>query len=322
MRISSSFATLYLLGMTAVIEASNAATIPPQNPQETSPQSQKLQQHCNELCERIHKQSTTLWTLIAGIRSREDADKNVAIFREISAELAQLDIELSEIELSEEGTGILDPELSLRILQAYSNLDAEFSSLYQANCLDSKAMQIAVTDALRAGFFDASRLPSPESEHIQLNDQEAKVELNRMRNLLEPDSHILRDLSCVNGPETALPAKQRLKPNIQALHKLSPKGNMLKRRFKDTEDEQYRSIYLSIERILWDIRSEYVRIAALPHHETENFRDLSNSLDELYLSLEETHQLWFSIIFDDSFLSDMDNAFEEGHAAAREKAPQ
>lgn len=76
-------------------------------------------------------------------------------------------------------------------------------------------------------------------------------------------------------------------------------------------------ILAPLEPILWAIRSEIVRIAALPGYEAETYDDFSVALDVVFESLAATHACMFDSVFDASFRSDLDNALRENSISSQ-----
>ncbi len=255
-----------------------------------------------------------MWLLLSGIRNKQEADAAAAKFTQLHRELVTLDQSLSLHEDAMKQTVIGNDELeylSERIISSYQILDSEFDSLNQAYCLGSGDLSIAFQMAIKQGFFIPSKRVGPHMGLAPLKAAEARIELERMEKLLAPDKAILDCLCSVKDGITALQNAQALHPHIRELHKLRPAPEHINRAFPAPSNPRYQECYYPIERLLWGIRNEYVRIVAIQGYESADFDLLSSTLDELYLSIEETHPAWFAGIFDDSFLSDMDAAYRE-----------
>lgn len=264
---------------------------------------------------KLHKDivalSNTIWMQISSLRSKQEADAAAAQFSQSAAQLSQLDRQLQAWEQDYKLPPHAEAELQAmgdEVINAYILLGNEFAQLYNSHCLDSPALQQAFDQALRQGFFYIAT-NNTQSEDIEfLSPAEAEAELQRLQQLLEPDQkacQYLRQVCDANSAKTA--ASELLKP-IENLHQLRPKPELANRALHP-DNEQYAKIRPPLEKALWDIRHQYIRIASTFAPESEDFNTLANTLDELFLSLEETHTHIFPFIFDDSFLGDMDAAF-------------
>ncbi len=259
---------------------------------------------------RIFIGTQKLWLLLSPIDSKAEADAATAEFRALTRELIRLDIELSGFEYTHPDA--IDVELNQNIIEAYRNIDVEFASLYRARCFGSTSLYQAFEDLKGTNFFDTSMLPPNQPVLPKLNAREENIELTRLKRLIAPDTAILDHLSQIADTQSAGSQCRAIKPYLQKLDTLRPDTKYLYRYFSNTKDKDFHATQAEIQRLLWNMRTEYVRIAALPiHPEEESHELLAHTLDELYYNLEVTHHYWFNVVFDSSFLLDMDEAFRQ-----------
>jgi hypothetical protein len=91
----------------------------------------------------------------------------------------------------------------------------------------------------------------------------------------------------------------------------------MNRDFAPRNQSVAREVLAPIEPILWAIRSEIVRIAALPGYEAETYDAFSDALDRVFECLAATHCNIFDSIFDSSFRCDLDNALQENAVSSQ-----
>lgn len=257
--------------------------------------------------------SQQIWAQLSAISNKQDAEAAADEFAEKASRLTALDQELQALEqdenLDETDQAMMD-ELAPHVIDSYVMLGSEFTAIYNNQCLDSPKLKASFELALRGGFFFVSHSSDKPLDLPALNDEEATQELSRIRQLLEPDRLAHLYLSRVTNASTAKIAAGQLLEPIARLHKLRPVAEQGMRPFPNGGQQQYLELVVPIEKSLWGIRSEYVRLAATFAPDSEDYNTLANTLDELYLSLEETHTRLFTSVFDESFLQDMDDAYD------------
>ncbi len=278
-----------------------------------TPQNQATDmQRITELHHDIVQLCQQIWTQLAALSTQQDADVAAPTFREKAMRLTKLDRELKDLELddtlSTEAKEAMS-KLSPRIIESYVTLGSEFDAIYRTDCLQSSKLLESFDEALRGGFFFTSHHSDRPHDLPQLTQQEAEQELKRIEQLLAPDQEAQACLKMVTSSSTAKMAAVQLITPIKRLHSLLPENDLGLRPFDKENQLRYQAMVQPIERTLWGIRAEYVRIATAFSPESEDYNYLANTLDELYLSLEETHPRIFTTIFDQSFLDDMDEAY-------------
>ncbi len=268
------------------------------------------QEELNRVSRDILLSSQTLWLLLSKIDDKKKADASAEAFRKLTIELILLDQKLSELE--NQAPDILPNELNRNIIESYRDIDTEFGSLYRVRCFGSGPLYQAFEEALGSNFFDTTMLPPNHPELPKLQLSEEKIELSRLKKLISPDTAILQLLMQIEDTRTAGKHCRALLPHLRKLTELHPNNQYLYRDFTNTQERDFRQTRHALQDLLWNMRSEYVRIAALPLDPMEDSHELlANTLDELYFNLEVTHHYWFSLIFDNSFILDMDEAFRE-----------
>lgn len=260
-----------------------------------------------------------IWMQLSAISNREEADEAAESFAERAQQLTYLDRELQELEQNKQlssDTQEAMAEMAAQIIESYVLLGGEFSAIYHKQCLDSEKLQASFELALRGGFFFVSHNSDAPKDLSPLNPDEAQLELARISQLLPTNQEAQACLRCVRDAATARNAAIDLLKPIERLHELRPDGDLGLRPFATADRHRYEQLQAPLEQSLWNIRHEYVRIASTFAPESEDFNCLANTLDELYLSLEETHARIFTIVFDESFLHDMDEAFAKHNQSA------
>lgn len=249
-----------------------------------------------------------MWFLLSGISDKEEADaaatKFVALVQEsetIGDKLyAQQAMDIEALDM-----------MHYRIAEVYESLSYEFESLCKARCYGSQNLIAAFRAAVSAGLFDDDSMPELEHPKPPLSDAEARTELVRLKRLVEPDRAVLAALQTVKDAESAAKATEELSALSTRLQKLLPESSIAKRKFADKTAPNVRAAIEPIEPLLWGIRSEIVRIAALPGYDDEPFDLFSDTLDTIFQSLGDTHDMCFDEVFDESFRSDLDEALHE-----------
>lgn len=215
-----------------------------------------------------------------------------------------------------ECVGMMD-SVQMRILESMDDLHVEFLGICRARCYGSSRLINAFEEAIRLGMFteeDAEMLSEPLNP---LSADETNIEMARLNRLLEPDRAVLKVLTAVDGEETAAEAVAELNLLAQRIKALIPDEAMLHRQFAPEYMPTVRLVLDPIEPVLWGIRSEIVRIAALPGYESETYDEFSIALDVVFESLGATHAVLFDSVFDASFRSDLDNALRENSISSQ-----
>lgn len=263
--------------------------------------------------------SSEMWFLLSGIGSKDDADKTAARFRELVKLTFELDNRLSSLPLATpdaECVGMMD-QVQMRILETLDDLHVEFVSICRANCYGSEALSQAFEEAVQLGMFAQDDMDLMQRPSEPLTEAEASVEIARIRQLQAPDSAVLEILLTVQDEESASAAAPQLVQLARELKMLLPEMLRKKRDFSSTSTLVAREALAPIEPILWAIRSEIVRIAALPGYEAEIYDTFSDALDSVFESLGATHCVLFDSVFDASFRVDLECALQENNISSQ-----
>lgn len=295
--------------------AAHAATVP------ATPQKQ-------EIIYRDFLQSVSdLWFLLSGISNRADADAQTPAFTDLVHRICLLDEQVSaastnsglpmevEAEVHEDAasaeTAELLETLQLRILESFEDVNGEFLSLCRVRCYGSAKLRKAFEEASDTGMFSEEALLILKHEKRRLSEQETERELMRMKRLVEPDRAVLRVLEQVKDVASAQKAVASLNKLSRRLQSLIPEhaeeDTMLAESAKTKEHE----VYEPLSPLLWGIRTELVRIAALPGYDGEPYDGFSEALNMVFSDLDATHRRYFDDIFDASFRQDLNNALQE-----------
>ncbi len=267
------------------------------------------------------KTATEMWFLLSGISNREDADKAAPLFIEQVRITFELDNKLSNMPLvspESECAGMMDG-VQMRILETLDDLHAEFLSLCRANCYGSAMLSRAFEEAVSMGMFAETDVELlQEQPAVPLTEEESGAEIQRIENLLEPDREVLRLLESVQDVKSAAEAAPSLLLLSRRFKPLEPPGEeMGSRAFTPATAMKAREAMTPIEPLLWSIRSEIVRIAALPGYEAETFDEFSDALDAIFEALGSTHCHLFESVFDASFRSDLEAALQENSISTK-----
>ncbi len=254
-----------------------------------------------------------LWFLLSGIRDKADADRAAQRFGELVSELSKLDEDLVLVGEEPQQQESLD-QLRYQIMDAYCSVDSEFGGLCRVRCYGSQELVDAFQSAVAGGMFDADDLPLLEI-HRPFTEEEARLELARVKRLVEPDQALLECLRLVVDAESARQRAPELVRLTALLRRLSPDSKLKRRNFHNATSPAVRAVREPVESLLWGIRSEIVRIAALPGYSDEPYDSFSDTLDAVYEALGETHSEWFEDVFDESFRIDLDEAYRENDHA-------
>ncbi len=255
-----------------------------------------------------------LWFLLSGIRDKSDADKAAQRFGELVSRVSEMDenLQLTGGEEPQQRESL--DQLRYQIMDAYCSVDSEFGGLCRVRCYGSQELVDAFQSAVAGGMFDANDLPLLE-EHKPFSDEEARVELARIKRLHAPDAAVLECLRLVTDSGSAREKAPELARLTALLRELLPDSKLQKRKFSDASAPSVRETCEPVESLLWGIRSEIVRIAGLPGYSDEPYDHFSDTLDAVYEVLNETHSEWFDDVFDESFRIDLDEAYRENNRA-------
>ena len=263
--------------------------------------------------------ASEMWMLLSGVSSKQDADAAAARFSELVRITFELDNRLSSLPLiapEAECVGMMD-SVQLRILETMDDLHVEFLSICRARCYGSEPLVKAFEQAIELGMFAEEDRELLESPGAPLSAEEALAEIARLNRLEAPDREVLHVLEQVQDEEEASKAAVKLTSLSLQLKPLIPAEDMEHREFAPEAAAAAQAVLAPLEPILWAIRSEIVRIAALPGYEAETYDDFSVALDLVFESLGATHTNLFDSVFDASFRTDLDNALRENSISSQ-----
>lgn len=265
------------------------------------------------------KTASEMWFLLSGISNKQDADNVATRFSELVKMTFELDNRLSSLPLvapEAECAGMMD-SVQVRILETMDDLHMEFLSICRVHCYGSERLIQAFERAIELGMFaeeDRELLLAPGEP---LSEAEAHAEIVRLDRLEQPDRAVLEILEDVQNEDDAADAAVKLTSLSLHFKTLLPEKGVANREFSAASAEAARAELNPLESILWSIRSEIVRIAALPGYEAETYDDFSVALDLVFESLGATHSNLFDSVFDASFRSDLDNALQENSISSQ-----
>lgn len=279
------------------------------------------------ICRDFLQSVSDLWFLLSGISNRKDADAQAAPFSELVRRICLLDEQLSsaptnsglpvevEAEVHEdaataEAAEMLDT-LQLRILESFEDVNAEFLSLCRVQCYGSDKLAKAFTEAAETGMFAEEALTSLQGQGARASVAETEKELARRQHLEAPDRALLTVLQQVKDAPSAQLAVAALTQLAGRLRLLIPEKSLDNRSFSESARKRVCATYEPISPLLWGIRTELVRIAALPGYDTESYDTFSDALNTVFENISATHSEWFDDVFDASFRSDLDEALQE-----------
>lgn len=272
----------------------------------------------NALGQEFLATSSDMWFLLAGVRSREEADAAADEFTRLVAKTYELDEKMSQCPVVVgEGAcaGTLD-NMQVQILDSLENVNVEFTCLCRLRCYGSEKLIKAFRLAGKAGLFADEDVDSLTALPRTYTDDEAAAELARLKNLLAPDRALHELLATVKDAASAEAARARLAEldkELRALLPGQPAGV-----FKDERAAGVTAVTAPLERALWDLRNEIVRIAGLRGYSQEEFDEFSDELDNVFQTIEDVHAVWFQDVFDPSFRSDLEDAFQENVKTAND----
>ncbi len=279
------------------------------------------------ICRDFLQSVSDLWFLLSGIGNRTEADAQAAPFTELVHRICLLDEQLSasstdsglpvevEAEVHEDAAAAERAEmldaLQLRILESFDDVNAEFLSICRVQCYGSAKLAKAFSDASETGMFSEDSFRILQGFGTSLSDAETERELARRRNLEAPDRAVLSVLQQVKDVASAQGAVATLTQLAGSLRLLVPEKVLDNRSFSEAARARARAAYEPISPLLWGIRTELVRIAALPGYDTESYDTFSDALNNVFENIGATHSEWFDDVFDASFRSDLDEALQE-----------
>lgn len=272
-----------------------------------------------QLGQEFLQTASEMWMLLSGVSSKQDADAAAARFSELVRITFELDNRLSSLPLiapEAECVGMMD-SVQLRILETMDDLHVEFLSICRARCYGSESLVKAFEQAIELGMFAEEDRELLESPGAPLSAEEALAEIARLNRLEAPDREVLHVLEQVQDEEEASKAAVKLTSLSLQLKPLIPAEDMEHREFAPEAAAAAQAVLAPLEPILWAIRSEIVRIAALPGYEAETYDDFSVALDLVFESLGATHTNLFDSVFDASFRTDLDNALRENSISSQ-----
>lgn len=184
-------------------------------------------------------------------------------------------------------------------------VNAQFLRLIGAKYFGSGALQAAVAEA------NAPVTSDDGVEEGPMTAEQAKAEIGRMKMLKEPDSRLLAALKKVDSAETASAVVPTLNEYVEQIRKLVPPAEILFAHFENPQDAEVLAAQQPIEEILKGVRAELLRIVKLEGFAGERFDSFNDAMDDLFTWLGETHDLWFSSVFDESFENEIAAILEE-----------
>lgn len=312
---------LYMAGLSLALGSMTpglAAAVPEAADEDAAPEVQG--DAYQQLSQQFLGAANEMWFLLSGISSREGAEAAAPRFAELVKLTFELDNRLSAMPVipscEAECAGMLDA-MQLRILETLDDLHVEFVSLCRAHCYESESLTRAFEDAVRLGMFSEEEVSELREPSEPLSEAEALLELQRLSRLVEPDRAVFDILVAVQDEKSAAGAVPNLVRLSQRFKSLLPEAQMMNRDFAPKNQSRAQVVLAPIEPILWAIRSEIVRIAALPGYEAETYDEFSDALDRVFECLAATHCNLFDSVFDASFRSDLDNALQENAVSSQ-----
>lgn len=266
-----------------------------------------------QIGQELLQTTNQLWFLLSAIRSKADADASSLRFLELTRKIHSLDEHLSsvEVDVSDERLMEMLELVRCRIVESYETLHDEFESLCRVHCYGSQPLLRVFRSVVDSGMFDVTGLPECTDGVEPLTENEERLEMVRLKRLVEPDRAVLDILSGVKDPGSATHAADELARISKRLKDLQPEQGVANRALMSGLTPSVREAGAPLEKLLWGIRNEIVRIAGLPGYEAEAYDHFSEVLGSVYQRLGETHSEWFDDVFDSSFRTDLDDAIQE-----------
>lgn len=285
------------------------------------------------ICRDFLQTVSDLWFLLSGISTRQEADAQAAPFSDLVRRICLLDEQLSssstgsglpvevEAEVHEDAataeTAEMLDTLQLRILESFDDVNAEFLSLCRVQCYGSAKLAKAFTEAAETGMFSEEAVQSLQGQQAPPSAAETERELARRHNLEAPDRAVLHVLQQVKDASSAQHAVNALTQLAGRLRLLVPEKVLDNRSLPESARARAVAAYEPISPLLWGIRTELVRIAALPGYDTESYDTFSEALNNVFENIGATHNEWFDDVFDASFRSDIDDALQENATSSQ-----
>lgn len=251
-----------------------------------------------------------MWFLLSAVADRKGADAAAPRFERLISEMETVGKMLQGDENMGQDLEALDM-LHYRIAEALEDLSMEFESLCRVNCYGSSQLIRQFRRAVQAGVVGEDVAEELTEPRPPLSEKEARLEIARFRRLAEPDRALLVALQGVQDITSANQAIASLRALASRLESLQPKKELADRQFSPAALRSAREAYAPVEPLLWAIRSELVRIVALPGYDETAYDNFSDILDRVYENLGGAHSVWFEDVFDASFRTDLDEALHE-----------
>lgn len=264
----------------------------------------------NRLGAKIYRVTHEMWLLLSGVVDKESADAAADRFLALAEESARMNDMLFDDNSQALEVESFDQD-TYRIAEAYEDLSYEFESLCRTQCYGSAPLISSFLAAMRLGIFSDDDSENLQLSSLVLNENDAYRELQRFKQLREPDQDLLTVLCAVQDARTATIAVGKLKEINSVLRRSLPALRLSMCNFAEKDRVPMQNECNALEPLLWKIRTEIVRIVSLPGYDREAFDDFSDALDAVYESLGDTHSECFDVVFDASFRSDLDDALHD-----------
>ena len=259
---------------------------------------------------RLLRITNEMWFLLSGVVDKESADAAAPRFSELASQSSAMSERLFDADAQALDVEALDQD-TYRIAEAYEDLSYEFESLCRARCYGSPRLVSAFLAAMRQGVFSDDSAELLQTVSLILSELEAANELKRLRELENPDAELLNVLRAVQDSRSAGEAVSALSGLADRLRLLLPENRLRPSNFSEKDRPALARVCGTLEPLLWNIRSEIVRIVSLPGYDDDHFDTFSDALDSVFESLSDTHAECFDDVFDESFRSDLDDALHE-----------
>lgn len=249
------------------------------------------------ISKKILQEQEKTESVLASVIDRNTADAAAPKLRENTQAMQQLAQLFEEIDF-ERASDFNEEEFMATAesnFEVAERVNAQFLRLIGAKYFGSEALQAAVAEANAPVTSDNGVEEGP------MTAEQAKAEIGRMKMLKEPDSRLLAALKKVDSAETASAVVPTLNEYVEQIRKLVPPAEILFANFENPQDAEVLAAQQPIEEILKGIRAELLRIVKLEGFAGERFDSFNDAMDDLFTWLGETHDLWFSSVFDESF---------------------
>lgn len=258
---------------------------------------------------RIVRVTDEIWTLLCGVVNKDTADKAAERFAELSRELWKLNE--ATFDGKAQDVESLDSE-TYRIADVYESASYEFDSLCRTHCYGSDALAKAFLKAMDLGVFGDAEKEKLQLTNVILANPAAREEIERLRSMKPIDTALYENLSHVKDAPTANKVVPRLESLTKQMNVLRPLHRYGVENFPTEYRAEAKAVFGELEPILWNIRDEIVRIAALDGYANEPFDHFSDAMDAVFELLSCTHGESFDEVFDTSFRIDVDDALHGG----------